>query len=194
MPRGIEKILPAESLICPRFGRIVCIMSETSISGSFSPEDWALIRSAPLLSGLLITLSDLRTGPIGILKEGFAPSQAIIEAGDGAANPIVAAVVANIKEMAKKRERLQPPFDVAGKNPEQLKTEVATHLKKVSSVLDGKVPADQAEGFKSWLVTIAGKVANAANEGGFFGFGGEKVSAAETAAIQELASSLDVKA
>ena len=52
----------------------------------------------------------------------------------------------------------------------------------------------QAEGFKSWLVSIAGKVANAATEGGFFGFGGEKVSGAETAAINELASSLGVKA
>jgi hypothetical protein len=169
-------------------------MSDANISGNFSPEDWALVRSAPLLSGLLITLSDLRTGPIGILKEGFAPSQAIIEAGAGAANPVIAAVVANIKEMAQKRERLQPPFDVAGKTPEQLKTEVAAHLKRVPSVLEGKVPADQAEEFKKWLVTIAGKVANAASEGGFFGFGGEKVSAAETAAINELASSLGVKA
>ena len=55
------------------------------------------------------------------------------------------------------------------------------------------MPADQAEGFKSWLVAIAGKVANAATEGGFFGFGGERVSAAETAAINELAASLGVK-
>ena len=42
-------------------------------------------------------------------------------------------------------------------------------------------------------MAIAGKVANASTEGGFFGFGGEKVSAAETAAINELASSLGVK-
>ena len=48
--------------------------------------------------------------------------------------------------------------------------------------------------FKSWLLDIARKVANAATEGGFFGFGGQRVSAAETAAINELASSLAVKA
>ena len=65
---------------------------------------------------------------------------------------------------------------------------------KIRALLEGKIPADQAEGYKSWLVAIAGKVANAATEGGFFGFGGEKVSAAETAAINELASSLGVKA
>jgi hypothetical protein len=169
-------------------------MTNANISESFSPEDWALLRSAPLLSGLWITLSDLRTGPFGILKEGFAPSQAIIEAGDSAVNPVVAAIVANIKEMAKKGERLQPPFDVSGKTPEQLKVAVADLLKKIPAVLEGKVPADQADGFKSWLVAIAGKVANAGREGGFFGIGGEKVSAAETAAIQDLSSFLDVKA
>ncbi|HEY5704392.1 MAG TPA: hypothetical protein VIS96_02340 [Terrimicrobiaceae bacterium] len=169
-------------------------MSEANISESFSPEDWTLIKSAPLLAGLLITLSDLRTGPIGILKEGFAPSKAIIEAGEGATNPVVASVVASIKEMAKKRERLEPPFSVSGKTSEQLKTEVATQLKRIPSVLEGKVPAEQADGYKTWLVTIAGKVANAASEGGFFGFGGEKVSEAEKAAINELTSSLGLKA
>jgi hypothetical protein len=61
-------------------------------------------------------------------------------------------------------------------------------------VLEGKVSADQADGFKSWLVAIAGKVANAGREGGFLGFGGEKVSAAETTAMQDLSSFLGVKA
>jgi hypothetical protein len=178
--------------------------SKTDLSSSFSPEDWNLLKSAPLLAGLMVTLSDLRSGIFGAIKEGLAPSQAIIEAGAGATNPVVSAVVSSIKEMAAKRERLQPPISVTGKKPEEVKPEevkpeevkadVMAQLAKVSSLLDGKVPADQAEGYKSWLVAVAGKVANAATEGGFFGFGGEKVSAAETAAINELASSLGVKA
>ncbi|MGA7215162.1 MAG: hypothetical protein WCE49_03450 [Terrimicrobiaceae bacterium] len=167
---------------------------DTNFSAKFSPEDWTLLKSAPLLAGLSVTLSDLRSGIFGAIKEGLAPSQAIMEAGAGASNPVVAAVVASIKEMAAKRERLQPPISVSGKKPEEIKAEVAAQLAKVSAILEGKVPADQAEGYKSWLVAIAGKVANASTEGGFFGFGGEKVSAAETAAINELASSLGVKA
>jgi hypothetical protein len=167
---------------------------DTNLSAKFSPEDWTLLKSAPLLAGLSVTLSDLRSGIFGAIKEGLAPSQAIMEAGAGASNPVVAAVVASIKEMAAKRERLQPPISVSGKKPEEIKAEVAAQLAKISGVLEGKVPADQAEGYKSWLVAVAGKVANASTEGGFFGFGGEKVSAAETAAINELASSLGVKA
>jgi hypothetical protein len=168
--------------------------SNLNLSTSLSAEDWTLIKSAPLLAGLLVSLSDLRSGIFGAVKEGLAPSRAIIEAGDGSSNPVVASVVASIKEMAAKRERLQPPISVGGKKPEEVKAEVMAQLAKIPSILEGKVPADQAEGYKSWLVAIAGKVANAATEGGFFGFGGEKVSAAETAAINDLASSLGVKA
>ena len=105
-----------------------------------------------------------------------------------------ASVVASIKEIASKRERLQPPISIGGKKPEEVKAEVISQLAKISAILEGKVPADQADGYKSWLLAVAGKVANAATEGGIFGFGGEKVSAAETAAINELASSLGVKA
>ena len=58
-------------------------MSEntTDLSTNFSPEEWTLIKSAPLLAGLSVTLADLRSGIFGAIKEGIAPSQAIIEAG-----------------------------------------------------------------------------------------------------------------
>ena len=82
---------------------------------------------------------------------------------------------------------------MAGKKPEEVKAEVGAQLAKIPAILEGKVPGDKAEGFKSWLVDIGRKVANAATEGGFFGFGGQRVSAAETAAIKELASSLGVE-
>ena len=164
------------------------------LSSKFSPEEWTLIKSSPFLAGLFVTLSDLHSGLFGAIKEGFVPSQAVVEALTGASNPVVGSVAASIKEMAGKREKLQPPLSVAGKKPEEVKAEVAAQLAKISAILEGKVPADQAEGFKSWLVDIARKVANAATEGGFFGFGGQRVSAAETAAINELASSLGVKA
>ena len=133
-------------------------------------------------------------GDFWAIKEGLAPSQAIIEAGAGTSNAVVASVVASIKEMASKRERLQPPISIGGKKPEEVKAEVISQLAKIPAILEGKVPADQADGYKSWLLAVAGKVANAATAGGIFGFGGEKVSAAETAAINELASSLGVKA
>ena len=130
------------------------IMSANTVdlSRNFSPEEWTLIESAPFLAGLSVTLSDLRSGLFGAIKESFAPSQAIMEAGTGASNPIVASVAASIKKMATKRQKLQLPLSVAGKKPEEVKAEVAAQLTKIPAILEGKVPADQAEGFKSWLV------------------------------------------
>ena len=71
---------------------------------------------------------------------------------------------------------------------------MAALLKRIPGILDAKVSSEQAAGFKSWLVTIADNVANASREGGFLGFGGERVSAAESAAIKVLASALGVQA
>ena len=152
-------------------------------------KEWNHIESPPFLAGLSVALSDLRKGLFGAIKESLVPFEAITEAGTGASNQ----VVASFKEMAAKHERLQSPVSVAGKKPEEVKAEVAAQLAKIPAILEGKVPSDQAEGYKKWLLGIAVKVANAATEGGFLGFGGERVSAAETAAIKELASSLGVK-
>jgi hypothetical protein len=57
-------------------------------------------------------------------------------------------------------------------------------------VLAAKSTPDEAAGFKSWLVGIANKVAEASTEGGFFGIGGERVTQAEKQAIAELATAL----
>jgi hypothetical protein len=170
-------------------------MSENTadLSTKFSPEEWNLIESAPFLAGLSVALSDLRKGLFGAIKESFVPFQAIMEPGSAASNPVVASVAASFKEMAAKHERLQSPVSVAGKKPEEVKAEVEAQLAKIPAILEGKVPPDQAEGYKKWLLDIAVKVANAATEGGFLGFGGERVTAAETAEINELASSLGVK-
>src|SRR5262249_661751 len=53
-----------------------------------------------------------------------------------------------------------------------------------------KASRDEAEGVKRWLVTIAQRVAEAAKEGGFLGFGGIKVSGAEADTIREIARAL----
>ena len=59
-------------------------------------------------------------------------------------------------------------------------------LRQASAILDTKAPNEFAA-FKSWLRTISSKVAEAASEGGFVGFGGEKVSEKEKQRLMTLA-------
>jgi hypothetical protein len=56
-----------------------------------------------------------------------------------------------------------------------------------------KSPAEAQE-FKTWLMSIARRAAEAAKEGGFLGFGGTQVSDKEQSALSQLGAALGVKA
>ena len=58
------------------------------------------------------------------------------------------------------------------------------------TLLDAKAPNDAAA-FKTWLRDIGQKTAEAANEGGFFGFGGVPVSELEKATLADIANALN---
>jgi hypothetical protein len=57
------------------------------------------------------------------------------------------------------------------------------------SALQAKSPAD-AQAYAEWVAGVAKKVSESATEGGFLGFGGERVSAAETAMIDKLTAAM----
>jgi hypothetical protein len=63
------------------------------------------------------------------------------------------------------------------------------NLREVSAIVDAKVP-DEAAAFKAWLREISQKVAEAAVEGSFLGFGGVRVSDAETATLRDISRAL----
>jgi hypothetical protein len=77
--------------------------------------------------------------------------------------------------------------DVAG-----AKAELLESLKQVTALVDGKATPEEAAQFKGWLYKIAVDTAEAAKEGDFMGFGGEKVNQAERDALKELAGVLGV--
>jgi hypothetical protein len=89
------------------------------------------------------------------------------------------------------RKGLQSKFKV--KDVAEIKSKAIEELRAVGRLLDAKAPADAAA-FKSWLRDIGQKTAEAANEGGFLGFGGVPVSELETATLAEIASALNTPA
>jgi len=58
-------------------------------------------------------------------------------------------------------------------------------------LVDTKAPNDAKE-FKLFLKSIAHRVAETSKEGGFLGFGGERVTAAEQSFLDELSRVLKV--
>lgn len=150
----------------------------------FSPDEWKSLVAAAPMAGLAVTCSS-PNGPLGVMKEMFSMGMALAElVQKGSSNALLSSLIADIKERATKPE---PPPDI--KDPEQGKQAALAQLKSVAELLDKKAPGDASE-FKGWLLTVAQRVAEASNEGGFFGIGGQKVSEAEKQTINQIAFNL----
>jgi len=156
----------------------------------FSPDEWSRVLASPMVAGTAITAAD-PSGLWGLLKEGMAGGWALLHAKqDPNSNPLVKAVAeefadGNARTLA--RDRLQSIF--SGAQPGEAKQRAVTELRLVSSLLDAKAPQDAAA-FKAWLRDVAQKAAEAANEGGFMGFGGVAVSDAEKATLADISAAL----
>ena len=57
----------------------------------YTPEEWKTISAAPIMAGLLVTVSDL-SGPIGTAKEAIAVVKGVIDAAAGTSNELINAV------------------------------------------------------------------------------------------------------
>jgi hypothetical protein len=161
---------------------------------SFTSDEWKQLLESPMLAGMAVTAAE-PSGLWGMLKEGFAASGALTQArADAGSNALIRAVVADFETAEGRsaaRDGLKAKF--AGGKPGDLKAKAIEGLRQVSALLEAKAP-DDAPAFKAWLQTIAQRVAEAAKEGGFLGFGGVQVSDAEKATLAEISGALKLTA
>jgi hypothetical protein len=89
--------------------------------------------------------------------------------------------------------RPQVPDDVKASDRAAARQAILAHLEKAAALVSARSAAE-GEAYKAWLVAAASKVAEAAREGGFLGFGGTMVSEEERAALAEISAKLGVQA
>ena len=154
----------------------------------YSAEEWKAISGAPVAAGLLITLSD-PSGPIGVAKEGLALGRAIAESASGDAPEIVKAVAESVKTGGGRPEMPAMPLGDRTQMKNALVDAIKTAVAAVAAKSQGEV-----EAYKTWLMSVASKVSQAAKEGGFLGIGGTVVSADEQAALRQLADVIGMNA
>ncbi|HEX6001187.1 MAG TPA: hypothetical protein VFZ16_17610 [Hyphomicrobiaceae bacterium] len=161
---------------------------------TFTPDEWTKVMESVMLTGMAVTAAD-PSGLIGVLKESMATGRNLLAArSDPESNELVRAVATDFatsegrhvaREGLKKTLQGSKAGDVAARS--------MAKLREVVSLVDQKAPGDAA-GFKIWLQHIAVGAAEAANEGGFLGFGGVQVSDAEKATLTELSTALGIQA
>jgi hypothetical protein len=158
----------------------------------FTPEEWNQVLEGIMLSGIAVSAAD-PSGLWGTLKEAFAGSSALAATKrDPGSNELVKAAAADF-ETPEGRAAVQQALRkrCADAQPAELVQRSLACLRDVSKILDAKAP-DDAAAFKAWLRDISQKVADASVEGAFLGFGGQRVSEAEKATLEDIAKSLGV--
>ncbi|MET0651380.1 MAG: hypothetical protein ABWY63_02595 [Hyphomicrobiaceae bacterium] len=162
---------------------------------TFSPEEWELLMEGVMSSGVAVTAAD-PSGLWGLMKESFAGARSMV---DAKANPqsseLIKALVADFENsetrtrvraaMKKRLEGVTAGADVKSRSIEA--------LKQASALLDTKAP-QEAKSVKTWMRAIGQSVAEAAPEGGVFGFGGVQVSENEKATLAEVSNALKLSA
>jgi hypothetical protein len=157
----------------------------------FTTDEWAQLRQAPFMAGLAVVAAS-PSGPFGVLQEMFAVGRMLAEVkSQGASSELVKGLVADLEG---DRRNQSAPAELTGKKPEEILSFAVERCREIASMVERKAAPGEAQAFKQWLVSVSQKVAEAAKEGGFLGFGGTQVSAQESAAVQQLSAALGVKA
>jgi len=156
-----------------------------SKQSDYTPEEWKAIAAAPMLAGLVVSVSDL-SGPVGTLKEAFAIAKGVAETATSTASELIQILAEGMKTWGGRPDVPELPKDQEG-----ARSALINSCKQAVDVVAQKSPAE-AEEYKRWLVVLAQKTAEAAKEGGFLGIGGTRVSEAESTALKDLATALGV--
>lgn len=154
----------------------------------FTEQEWAAVVDAPQMAGIAVMVAGA-SGMIGSIKEAAAAAQTVF-AGTTHANELIR-LISSKDEMKAAQERIRAAMGSFGdKDPNTWVHEQSrSTVQRACAILRAKAPSELAT-YNEWILSIADKVANAAKEGGFLGFGGVRVSEAEQKMIAELKSAM----
>lgn len=160
-----------------------------TVKADFTTEEWTQLIQAPGAAGLYVMMSD-PSFVVGSMKEAFAVSSSILEKAKQSNSELLTELLADYQN---KEEVKKAQIKFEKKDIETIKKTAFEVLEQVTRILDDKATPDESAEIRNWLYAISVKTANAAKEGGFLGFGGERVSTDEQAALRKIAWKLGVK-
>lgn len=156
----------------------------------FTQHEWQLLLDTPALVGAAVMVCS--GSGLGTLKEAVALTRGLLEVpAEYEGNPLIQSVVEARKSGSADPNEWQDSYQ--GSDVEQLKAEVLGRCETLANLLDQVRAEQDAYGFKCWIHTVATRVANAAREGGFLGFGGQRVSSEEERLLAEIATTLRIQ-
>jgi hypothetical protein len=149
----------------------------------FTDDEWERLGRAPLVVAMAISLAD-PGGPLETFKESSAALRTLAEAArDGGYGEFVQSVA---RDVAARAQRRQTPLGDFKPDRGNARQDVLAELRTVNALLQQKATPEELAEFREWLRTAAQRAALAATEGGFLGFGGERVSEREQQMLETI--------
>lgn len=137
----------------------------------FTEEEWKLVLEGPPSAGMLVATAQRG----GTFREGIAMAKAYAEARKRHGESQLLDEIASAK----------PEVDHSRfRSAEELKEHCLGHIREAVELLESKATPEEVDDYGGFVLTLADRVANAHREGG------ERVSEAERAAIDEIAATL----
>ncbi len=158
-----------------------------SVKDKFTPEEWRALLKAPMLTGYAVAGS-APSRQEDFIKEMAAVADGIVEGERAPKDSLLGAVVADIIADASDEQRGQ----TEKLSNEDVRARALDNCRAVADALDAKAAPEEAYQYKRWVLVVAEKVAEAAKEGGLFGFGGAQVSGAEVATINDIGEAIRI--
>jgi hypothetical protein len=155
----------------------------------FSAEEWSLLREAPQVVALGVTLAGV-SGLFGTIKEAMTTYQSMVE-GASSGNALIQALCTR-EEIVAAQEAIRGGLQEKefSRLKDQVETQAVEKARAAVTLLGAKgSPVDQAA-YRAFLNSVADSVAQASKEGTFLGFGGQRVSQGESSMLKRLADAI----
>jgi hypothetical protein len=159
----------------------------------FTAEQWLALRNAPQLVALA-TAAAGNSGLFGSLSEGMATASAIAGAARG--EHALLREIFGKDEIRAAQEQIRGLLkSVSDKSllNAQLQQSATESVAAALAALSIKGTAEDIDAYRALLQGVAERVAKASTEGGFLGFGGERVSEGERQFLSKLDSILGTR-
>jgi hypothetical protein len=138
---------------------------------AFSPEEWKTVLEGPPTAGMIV----ITAARGGMFRESIAMSKAYAEArGQHGESELLDEIVAAKPELDHTRYH----------SAEELRDNGLGHLRDAVALVGAKATPGELDGYRRFVLALAGKVAAAHREEG------QSVSPAEAQAIQQIAAAL----
>jgi hypothetical protein len=138
---------------------------------AFSPEEWKVVLEGPPTAGMIV----ITAAHGGMFRESVAMSKAYTEArAQHGESELLDEIVAAKPQVDRTRYH----------SPEELRDHGLGHIRDAVALLQSKATTEERDDYRQFVLNLASKVAAAHREGG------QSVSPAETAAIQEITTAL----